>query len=295
MKNKTNRSEWLHMVCILTGVALYAASYSFFLVPAKLYSGGFTGVSQIIGWFITEVCRVPLPANIDFTGIIVWLINIPLVYFGYHILGCRFIVRTVIAVCFQSFLMITLPHPAAPLIKDPLLNSVIGGALSGYGVGLALREGGSGGGTDILGMICSKKNPRFSVGKIALAINTCVYLFAAVKVGVETAAYSMVFSFIASMVVDRVHAQNIKLTVFTVSRDPELGRKIMAFTGRGVTSWKGWGEYTQNEQIIHITVINQYEWQFLKKFVLTQDPDVFTFVVSPNVILGNFERRLEVR
>lgn len=295
MKKVADRKEWLHMAYILMGVTLYAVSYSFFLIPGGLYSGGFTGVSQIIKWIIEDVCRIPLPAHIDFTGIIVWLINIPLVYFGYHLLGYKFIIRTIIAVCFQSLLMTVLPSPAAPLFDDPLLNSAIGGAICGYGVGLALREGGSGGGTDILGMICAKKYPCFSVGKISLIINAGVYIFATVKVGLETAAYSTLFSFIAAMIVDRVHAQNVKLTVFAVSRDPGLGKKIMDFTGRGVTSWDGWGEFTGKDQIIHITVINQYEWQLLRRFLLQQDPNVFAFVVSPNMIIGKFERRLEVK
>ena len=282
------------MAYILTGVTMYALSYSFFLIPGGFYSGGFTGVSQIIKWVIADVCRIPLPASIDFTGIIAWMINIPLVYFGFNLLGYKFIVRTVIAVCFQSFLMTVLPPPATPLIANPLLNSAIGGAISGYGVGLALREGGSGGGTDILGMIWSKKYPCFSVGKISLIVNACVYVFAAVKVGLETAAYSMVFTFIAAMVVDRVHAQNIKVTVFAVSREPALGKQIMDFTGRGVTSWNGRGEFTGNNQIVYITVINQYEWQLLRRFLLRQDPNVFAFVISPNMVLGKFERRLEV-
>ena len=74
-----------------------------------------------------------------------------------------------------------------------------------------------------------------------------------------------------------------------------MGQKVMDFTGRGVTSWNGWGEYTQNGQILHITAINKYEWQYLKRFLLRQDPNVFAFVVSPNMILGRFERRLEVK
>ena len=70
------------MAYILAGVTMYAVSYSYFLIPAGLYSGGFTGVSQIIKWVIADVLGIPLPAGIDFTGIIVWIINIPLAIVG---------------------------------------------------------------------------------------------------------------------------------------------------------------------------------------------------------------------
>ncbi|HNX05701.1 MAG TPA: FtsW/RodA/SpoVE family cell cycle protein, partial [Opitutales bacterium] len=73
---------------------------------------------------------------------------IPLAIVGYRMIGYKFILRTIVAVCFQSLLLTFLPAPTVPLISDRLLNCAIGGAVSGYGVGLALREGGSGGGTD---------------------------------------------------------------------------------------------------------------------------------------------------
>ncbi|QEY35164.1 YitT family protein [Caproiciproducens galactitolivorans] len=295
MKKEESHNEWLHMVYILLGVVLFSVSYRFFLIPAGLYSGGFTGVAQIIKWVIADACGIPVPTNIDIVGIITWLMNIPLVYMGLKVLGRKFIIRTIIAVCVQSFLMTVLPAPPKPLFSDALLNCLIGGAVCGYGVGLSLREGGSGGGTDVVGMICSKKYPSFSVGRIALFINTCVYLFAAVKLDLEIAAYSLIFSFIATVVMDKVHDQNIKLTVFIVSRNPGLGKKLTEFTGRGVTSWNGWGEFTQHEQLVHMTVINKYEWQYLKRLLFQEDPKAFVFVVSPNMLLGNFESRLEVR
>lgn len=68
--------------------------------------------------------------------------------------------RTVIAVCIQSFLLTAIPAPKEPLFDDMLLNCMIGGALSGWGVGITLRAGGSGGGTDIVGMYCAKNYPR---------------------------------------------------------------------------------------------------------------------------------------
>lgn len=295
MKEAEGSNEWLHMLYVLIGVALFSVAYRCFLIPAGLYCGGFTGVAQIIKWVIADACGIPVPTNIDIVGIIAWLMNIPLIFMGLKIVGRKFIIRTIIAVCVQSFLMTVLPSPPKPLFSDALLNCLIGGAIAGYGVGLSLREGGSGGGTDIVGMICSKKYPGFSVGRIGLFINTGVYLFAAVKLNLETAAYSLVFSFVATVVLDKVHAQNIKLTVFIISRNPELGKKLTDFTGRGVTSWNGWGEFTQNGQLVHMTVINKYEWQFLKRFLLQEDPKAFAFVVLPTMILGNFERRLEVR
>ena len=139
------------MLQAILGVVFFAAAYRWFLVPAGLYSGGFTGVSQLVKLFLTEALHMPMPETIDVTGIIFWCINVPLFFLGYKSIGRKFLYRTIIAVCIQSFLLATIPAPKEPLLDDMLLNCIIGGALSGWGVGITLRAGGSGGGTDPAG------------------------------------------------------------------------------------------------------------------------------------------------
>ena len=198
------QKETSHLLQAILGVVFFAAAYRWFLVPAGLYSGGFTGVSQLVKLFLTEALHMPMPETIDVTGIIFWCINLPLFVLGYKSIGRKFLYRTVIAVCIQSFLLVVIPAPKELLLDDMLLNCMIGGALSGWGVGMTLRAGGSGGGTDIVGMYCAKNYPEFGVGKLSVMINLCIYLIAAVRYDLEVAAYSMVFSIMSGIMVDRV-------------------------------------------------------------------------------------------
>lgn len=283
------------MFWAILGVACYAAAYRWFLVPADLYSGGFTGVSQLIKLLLEEGLKLPVPEDFDLTGTILWCINLPLFVLGYKSLGKKFLYRTIIAVCIQSFLLTVIPAPKEPLLGDLLLNCIVGGILSGVGVGITLRAGGSGGGTDIVGMYCAKHYPEFGVGKLGVLINVFIYAVAAVRYDVEVAAYSMVFSIVAGMMVDRVHDQNIKVSAFVVTKDKTLGEKINQAISRGVTSWKAWGEYSHSEEVVHMVVINKYELRILKRLLRQEDPHAFVQVVSPNAIIGNFEKRLEVQ
>ena len=41
-------------------------------------------------------------------------------------------------------------------------------------------------------------------------------------------------------------------------------------------------------------VVNKYELQALKKLIRQEDPNAFVQIMSPDMILGNFEKRLEV-
>lgn len=291
---KQIQKETYNMFWAIVGVVFFAAAYRWFLVPAGLYSGGFTGISQLVKLFLTEILHIPMPEHIDVTGIIFWCINVPLFFLGYKSIGRKFLYRTIIAVCIQSFLLATIPAPKEPLLDDMLLNCIIGGALSGWGVGITLRAGGSGGGTDIVGMYCAKNYPEFGVGRLSVMMNLCIYLIAAVRYDLEVAAYSMVFSFVSGIMVDRVHYQNIKVSVFIVTKNRELGEKINRTISRGVTSWKAWGEYSHSEEVLHMVVVSKYELQALKKLIRQEVPHAFVQIMSPDMIMGNFEKRLEV-
>lgn len=291
---KRIQKETSNMFRAISGVVFFAASYRWFLYPTGLYSGGFTGVSQLIKLFLTEAAGIHVPESVDLTGIILWCMNLPLFCLAYKFIGRSFLVRTIVAVCIQSLLMTLIPAPGKPLLDSMLLNSIIGGALSGYGVGLTLRAGGSGGGTDVLGMCCAKAYPEFGVGKLSVIMNLFIYGVAAVRYDLDVAAYSMVFSLAAGIMTDRVHYQNIKVSAFIVTRDQSLGEKINHMFYRGVTSWKGWGEYSHKEQVIHMVVINKYELRALKKLIAREDPHAFVQIISPDMIIGNFEKRLEV-
>lgn len=292
--SKQIQKETYNMLLAIVGVVFFAIAYRWFLVPEGLYSGGFTGISQLIKLLLTEILHIPMPESIDVTGMIFWCINVPLFVLGYKSIGKKFLYRTIIAVCIQSFLLTTIPAPKEPLLDDILLNCIIGGALSGWGVGITLRAGGSGGGTDIVGMYCAKHYPEFGVGRLSVMMNLCIYVIAAVRYDIEVAAYSMVFSFVAGIMVDRIHFQNIKVSVFIVTKNRELGEKINRGISRGVTSWNAWGEYSHSEEVMHMVVVNKYELQALKKLIRQEDPNAFVQIMSPDMILGNFEKRLEV-
>lgn len=84
------QKETENMFWAILGVACYAAAYRWFLVPTNLYSGGFTGVSQLIKMVLVEGFGVHVPEGVDLTGMILWCMNIPLFLLGYKSLGKNF-------------------------------------------------------------------------------------------------------------------------------------------------------------------------------------------------------------
>jgi len=61
----------------------------------------------------------------------------------------------------------------------------------------------------------------------------------------------------AAVVLDHVHYQNIKVCAFIVTKNKSLGESINRCVSRGVTSWSDWGEFSHQEENIHMIVISK--------------------------------------
>ena len=99
------------------GVFLFAFSFCVFLRPLGLYSGGFTGIAQIIHLVFQDILKIPLPGGIDWTGIIFWMLNIPLFLLSYVLISHSFFYKTIVCVCLQSLL-----HCVYPIAGDSCVH-----------------------------------------------------------------------------------------------------------------------------------------------------------------------------
>lgn len=276
----------------LGGALLYVLSYKLFIVPLSLYIGGFSGIAQIANNLIAEILRIKI--NFDLTGIIFWLMNIPMFFMASKIVNKQFFIKSIFTVLFISVAMSVIPAPSVPYITDVLTSSIIGGALSGAGIGLMLRYGSCGGGTDILGLYFAKKYPGFSVGKIAIFINIFIYSYGAIRNNPQTAVYSMIFAFVAALITDKLHYQNIETCAVIISKVAGIELPIIEKMKRGVTLWKGYGGYRMEDSYIYLTMISKYEIHFLEQQVKALDPQAFIVLDENRRTIGNFEKRFDI-
>ena len=283
----------LKLACAMFGGSLFALGYRVFIIPMHLYSGGFTGISQIILYLLKVFFHLAPPENIDLTGIVLWLLNIPLLILCWRIVSRRFMIRTLATVLLQSVCMSLIPAPEAPLFENMFTCVLVGGAISGLGVGITLINGGCGGGIDTLGIYCAKKIHGFSVGRLSLLINSAIYLFGAVTGSLEIAVYSVIYSLVASLVMDRIHAQNITSCAFIITRKDEFTRQIIRQLNRGGTLWEGTGGYRNENTHIIMTAVSKYELRTLDKIIREVDPDAFITCTDNVSVTGNFEKRFD--
>lgn len=287
-----NNELFIQSFYSIVGILLFALGVNLIIVPLGLYNGGFMGIAQLIRTFLISALRLPVPTNVDLSGIIYFLMNIPLLYMGFKVMGKEFAVKTLITVGLQSLILVIIPIPAAPIIEDYLTACIIGGIIAGTGTGLVLRGRSSGGGQDIIGLCCSKRYPNVSVGRINIIMNIVVYAICLFMFNIEIVVYSLIYTTVLAVALDRVHIQNINTSVMIFTKKEGISKAIMEKTGRGVTNWDGEGAYTNKTSYILFVMISKYEVAQIKSIVHSIDPHAFMIFTEGCSVDGNFEKRL---
>lgn len=277
---------------VMGGALLFALGLNVFIVPLGLYSGGVIGFAQILRTIMIDMMGIAIPEGVEIAGIINFILNLPLLLLAYKSISRKFFLKTLLSVASQTVFLTLIVIPKMAILDDVLAACVIGGLICGLGIGLTLRAGGSGGGVDILGVYISMKLSSFSVGKLGILINMLVFGLCAILFEIPVAIYSILYSVCMSLTMDRVHYQNINMTVMIFTKKEGIQKEVMNQMRRGVTYWKGAGAYTNDEANILVTVISKYEITTIKKIIHAIDPQAFVIINEGMSVSGNFEKRL---
>ena len=273
----------------ILGSFLFCFSINFFLVPNHLYTGGILGLSQLIRSFFIDVFKIK--TTFDFSGIIYYIVNIPLFILAYKSVGKSFFFRTLFSVTLQTILLSVLPIKS--LVSDTLTNAVVGGLIGGAGAGILLSSGASSGGLDIIGLEFAKRKNSFSVGKLALIVNACIYLIAGIKYGLEIMIYSIIYSGMNSLMVDKMHEQNICSTAFIFCKEnpKQINDFIRNELKRDFTYWDAKGGYDDSKTYIIYTAITKYELIKLERYMKNSNIQTFMIKSEGIGIKGHFEKK----
>lgn len=294
MLYNTLHNRWLRIVAAVVGELIAASALNLFIVPLHLYTGGAMGVCQLIRTLLQTHMGLDF-GPYDIAGILYFLVNIPILLIGYKDLGRGLVVKTIICTVSYSLFYSLIPIPSAPIVDDYLTACLLGGILTGVGSGIVLTCGCSSGGLDVIGLCLSKRGSGFTVGKFSLTFNVFLYTACLILFSPEVAIYSVIYNFFTSMVLDRMHQQNVNVMamIFTHADEHILGQFIIDNLGRGVTYWNGTGAYTGKDVHVLCVSLSKYEIEELLHAVRSIDPQAFLTVQEGVRVYGNFRKKLE--
>lgn len=286
------RMSWKNFTMATLGCLMFAVGTNILIVPQQFYNGGVMGVAMLIRSFIGLDANVTAAGGFDTAGLIYFALNIPLLILAYFRLGRVFFYRTITMTVVLTFMMTVIKVYPVKLFADPLTAVLVAGVITGLGNGLILTAGFCAGGQDILGVYFTKTRNNFSIGRLTLMFNAVVFGIMAITNNFEILVYSFLFTAVQGLMTDRYHKQNIAVSLMIFTKVPGIDQAIMSEFGRGVTNWQGLGAYTNKDTMIHYTVINQYELNYVSRLIGRIDPGAFIVIQDNTRVIGNFERRI---
>ncbi len=287
LKKDKNLRFVLQIIMVALAGVIGGFSFCSFFEPAGIIPTGLSGLAQIIHNLFEQG-----GINIA-TSIIYLIINVFLFVFALRMFGYKFIILTLVGLSTYTLSMQFLSIPAiTSQSSDILLFSIVGGALYGFGVGIAYRYGGSTGGSDILAVIINKYFPRVKRGICILFINVVVIILTVITSGLSTGLYAIIVSVISSWGTDFVLDKIKRVRAFYIicDKDEEISEAILNAYHRGVTRIDGQGMFSKKDKSILLTLIPDVQTEELRAIVQSIEPNAFVFsnIVSETYGDGKF-------
>jgi len=200
-KRKKEIKKLLMQIFVVAVVAIIGgAAFKNFFVGSdfngtgKIIPTGLSGLAEIINIGISHL-GIKIP-----TAVVYLIINLILFAFALKIMGWRFLLLTGIGMGLYTVGMQFCEIPALINVvsTDKLLSCVVGAAITGLTIGVAIKFGGSTGGSDIAGVIINRYFPRIKTGYCLLIINGIVLTLSIVVGGIQTGIYALVAAVVAA-------------------------------------------------------------------------------------------------
>ncbi len=285
-------SETKKVSGIVLATILYSLAVNLFLVPADIYCGGLFGACQVVRTLLVD--GLGLNLKFDIAAPIYYLLNIPILLYGWFKISRSFLLRTLICISVMTVSLSVIPIRAV-LPMDRMASCLTGGILTGIGAGFYLRLGASGGGFDVIGLMLIRINKGKSIGKINLIINIMLFVLCGYLFDIDVVIYSVLYSAVFSVVVDKVYTQNINVEVKIITKNSSdvIEKAIMEKLGRGATLINSTGAYTKNKGWIIYVVLSKYELPYLRAIVKHFDPNAFVVASESVEVYGNYTKKLQ--
>jgi len=271
-------AEARRLVYFLLANCCYAFSIQLFLAGNNIAAGGFSGIAIVLA--------AVLPIRI---GTFVFLLNLPFLVLAAFVKGRRYALLTFAGSSVYAVILNAI-SPLPTVTHNKLVAAVFGGLLYGVGAVLFLRSGASNGGPDLGARLLQMRFRSMSVGKMFLAVDGSVVLFAMLMFrDIEAGLYAIITIYVCGLVNDRILSgfDQARMCYIITDRDPaRLAAAIQAETRRGVTLQRGVGMYEGREHNILLTVVRPRETYRLKDIVQRIDDSAFVVMAEASEVLG---------
>ncbi|PEJ60111.1 hypothetical protein CN692_02135 [Bacillus sp. AFS002410] len=268
------RKNFVDIIYLLVGSAIFAVGVNFFAIPNKLAEGGFTGITMITYYLFNWS-----------PDVVYFVLNASLLIVGYRYLKKQLVLYTVISIVAISFFLRITDGYGVPT-SETLLGTIFAGVLIGLGLGIVFRAGGTTGGSTVLAQMVHQSF-GWSISISLLAFDLVVVLGGYFVIGFEKTLYTVISIYIGIKVMDYVmEGINPKKAITIISDQAnEIAQIVSNELNRGVTIYPAKGHFSGlRKESLYIIVSNKELFE-LKKIIHTIDPKAFVVIHDVNDVL----------
>ncbi len=264
---------------MITGLFIFVFSWTAFLIPHQIAGGGVSGLASVI--------QYSTGFDVAYSYII---INGILIMLGMMIMGKAFGVKTIFCIITAAVMFEFLPLiPWVSDIEDKLINALLGGTLSGIGIGMVFLQGGSTGGTDIVALIIGQYRET-SPGRIFLMCDLFIIgsVYFIPGKGLSDVIYGYIVMVSFSYVIDMIitgNRQSVQVMVFS-TKYALIAERVTKELRRGVTALNSIGWYSQAESKVLVIVLRKSQLPEISQIIKDADRDAFMTVSTVTGVYG---------
>ena len=272
----------------LTAV-LSAFNYEIFIFPNSFAPAGINGLATMI--------QHAFGFNVGYLSLI---INIPMLAVAIFVLNRSYATRTLTQILVFATSMIIVGQLDLDAIRfvakdggEAIMAAIAGGFFGGIFYSLAIRLGGSTGGTDIIGEFIHKKTPEYDTVWIIFVLNALVAVLSYFIYGYQytPVILCIIYCLVSSRVSDAIFKGalgGLRFEVITADAEA-LAAELMNELHHGCTVIKAKGMYSKNEQDLLVCVVNRRQIVDFEN-ILKKYEHSFATVSHVNKTFGKFNK-----
>lgn len=280
-KNKTINTLLEILGCFISAAGIYS-----FAVAAEVPVTGIAGICAIL----YRLFGLPM-------GLSNVIINIPIIFFSYKLLGRSFLLRSlrcmILFAVFTDYLL-----PIMPVYTgNRLLATICGGVVVGIGDALIYMQNSSTGGLDFITMAIKAKHPHLPFGNLTFAAALAVILCNGVVFrDVDSIIYGLLFNFISAAVINKMmFGFSSSMLALIVTDDGKAAcDEIDRVADRGSTILQGRGGYESSPKDVVLCACSNKQLYEIEHAMQKLDPGCFIIMLQSNEVQGEGFRRLEL-
>lgn len=284
--NKEILKEWSIdiLVDIIAGIFMGIGTYCF-AAAFKFPMVGFTGLALIL----YQLFGLPV-------GIGTIVLNIPFAIISYREIGRKFLLKSIKSIVITS-IMIDIVAKFVPAYQgEYILAAICTGVISATGYALIFMRDSSTGGADFIMVLINHFFPHFSLGKIALVIDSCIIVLgvALVSKNVNSLIYGLIIAYLVATVLDKAMDGLTagKLIMIICDKPKDMAKEIASLIDRGSTYLKAVGSYTDEERDVVMCACRVKEVHTVRQAAKKLDPRSFVIIIDSNEVAGEGFRHL---